>query len=131
VTTGQLQHEFEFPDPYRDFNHMGRCRMVIIFPTIGYNKYSELYWPSYAHFKLVFIFGATFRVGSLWRHTLPPCFNRHLLHINQFQHRKIWIGLFGDVPSHPMLCRHMLLHQQWTSWLWLNNTKSLSSNSIC
>ena len=30
----------------------------------------------------------------------PPCFSRYLLHIHQFQHRIIWLGLFGDVPSH-------------------------------
>ena len=125
---GQLQHESEFPEsPDSAFKHMKRCRMIIPFPKIGYNKYSELYCPSYAHFKS----GAAFGAGSLWRCALPPCLSRHLLHIHQFHHSSVWLGLFGDVPSHPKLCRHLLLNQQSTSRLWVNRTKSFSSKSIC
>lgn len=128
VTAKLLQRKSEISECLdKDFHHMGRCKMVLLLPKIGYNKYSELYWLSYAHFN----FGATFGVGSHWRRALPPHFSRHLLHIHQFQHSSIRLGLFGDVQSHPRLCRHLLLHQQPTSWLWVNRIKFLSSKSIC
>ncbi len=96
----KLQHEYEILEcPDKDFQHMGRRKMVFLLPKTGYNKYSELYWPSYVHFN----FGATFRAGSCWRRALPPHFSRHLLHIHQFQHSNIWLRLFGDMPSHPAL----------------------------
>lgn len=85
--------------------------MIILFPKLGYNKDSELYWSSYVHFK----FGGTFKASSLWRRTLSSHFSRHLLHIHQFQHSRIRLGFFGDIPSHPRLCRHLLLYQQSTS----------------
>ena len=94
---------------------MGRCKMILLLLKTGYNKYSELYWPSYAHFNS----GAAFGVGFHWRRALPPHFSRHLLRMHQFQHSIIRLGLFGDVPSHPRLCRHLLLHQQPTSRLWV------------
>ena len=100
---------------------MGRCKMVLLLLKTGYNKYSELYWPSYVHFNS----GAAFRVGFHWRRALPPHFSRHLLHIHQFQHSSNQLGLFGDVPSHPKLCRHLLLHQQPTSRLWVIHKPTL------
>jgi len=38
-----------------------------------------------------------------------------------------WVP-FGDVPSHPRLCRHLLLHRQPTSRLWVNHTKSFNGS---
>ena len=128
MTAELLQRESEISEcPDKDFQLMGRCKMILLLPKTGYNKYSELYLPSYVHFNS----GAAFGVGFHWRRALPPHFSRHLLHIHQFQHRSIWLRLFGDVPSHPRPCRHLLLHQQPTSWLWVNRIKSLSSKSIC
>ena len=81
VTARQFQRESEsIESPDSGFKHMRRCRMIIPFPKIGYNKSFELYWPSYAHFKS----RAAFEAGSLWRRALPPRFSRHLLHIHQF-----------------------------------------------
>ena len=128
MTAELLQRESEILEcPDKDFQLMGRCIMILLLLKTGYNKYFELYWPSYVHFNS----GAAFGVGSHWRRALPPHFSRHLLHIHQFQHSSIRLGLFGDVSSHPRLCRHPLLHQQPTSWLWVNHIKSLSSKSIC
>ena len=128
VTVELLQHEPEILEcPDKDFQLMGRCKMILLFTKTCYNKYSELYWPSYVHFNS----GVAFRVGFHWRWALPPHFSRHLRHIHHFQHSNIQIGLFGYVPSHPRLCRHLLLYQQQTSWLWVNHIKSLSSKSIC
>ena len=128
VTARQFQRENEILEsPDIGFKDMERCRMIIPFPKTGYNKYSKLYWPSYAHFKS----GAAFEAGSLWRCALLPRFSRHLLHIHQFQHSSVRLGLFGDIPSHLKLCRHLLFHQQSTSRLWVNRTKSFSSKSIC
>ena len=31
---------------------MGRWKMILLLLKIGYNRYSELYWPSYVHFNL-------------------------------------------------------------------------------
>jgi len=123
VTAELLQRESEISECLdKDFHHMGRCKMVLPLLKTSYNKYSELYWPSYVHFNS----GAAFRVGFHWRRALPPHFSSHLLHIHEFKHNNIRLGLFGDVPSHPRLCRHLLLHQQPTSWLWVNRIKSLS-----
>ena len=94
---------------------MVRCKMVFLLPKIRYSKYSELYWPSYVHFNS----GAAFGVGFHWRRALPPHFSRHLLHIHQFQHSSVRLGLFGDVPSHPRLYRNLLYHQRPTSQLWV------------
>jgi len=111
VTVELLQCESEISECLdRDFQLMGRCKMILLLLKTGYNKYSELYWPIYVHFN----FGAAFGVGFHWRRALPPHFSRHLLHIHQFQHSIIRLGLFGDMPSHPRLCRHLLLHQQPT-----------------
>ena len=124
MTTELLQRESEISEsPDKDFHHMGRCKMILLLLKIGYNKYYELYWPSYVHFN----FGAPFGAGFHWRHALPPHFSRHLLHIHQFQRSSIRLGLFGDVPSHRKLCRHLLLHQQPTSGFWVNHIKPLSS----
>ena len=69
VTACQFQRKSEsLESPDSGFKHMKWCRMIIPFPKTGYNKYSELYWPSYAHFKS----GAAFEAGSLWRRALPP-----------------------------------------------------------
>ena len=128
VTAKQFQHESAGLESLDSgFKHMRKCRMIIPFPKTGYNKNSELYWPSYAYFKSIVASGA----GSLWRRALPPYFSRHLLHIHQFQHSNVRLGLFRDVPSHPKLCRHLLFHQQSTSRLWVNRTKSFSSKYIC
>lgn len=125
--TEKLQCEFEILGCLdKDFQHMGRCKIVLLFPKTGYNKYSKLYWLSDVHFN----FGATFRVDFLWIHALLPRFSRYLLHIHQCHHNSIWLGFLRDVPSHPKLCRHLLLYQQPTSQLWVNQTKSLSSKSI-
>ena len=100
---------------------MERCKMILPLLKTGYNKYSKLYWPSYVHFNS----GAAFGVGFHWRCAVPPHFSRHLLHIHQFQLSSIRLGLFGDVPSLPRLCRHLLLHQQPTSWLWFIHKPTL------
>lgn len=96
ITVGQLQCEFEFPEcPDRDFIHIGRWRMVILFPKISYNKHSELYWPSYSHFK----FGAAFRANYLWIRVLPPRFSRNLLHIH---HHPTWVLWRRSLPPQDM-----------------------------
>ena len=60
VTAEKLQRELEILEcPHKDLQHMGRCKMVLLFPKTCYNKYSELYWLRYVHFN----YGATFRVG--------------------------------------------------------------------
>ena len=98
VTAELLQHEFEISEcPDKDFHHTGRCKMVLLLPKIGYNKYSELYWPSYVHFNS----GAAFGVSSHWRRALPPHFSRHLLHIHQFHISTFSLGYLDTCPPTP------------------------------
>ena len=57
-----MQHESKILECLdKDFLHMGRCKMALLLPKTGYNKYSELFWPSYVHFNS----RAAFGVGSI------------------------------------------------------------------
>ena len=44
VIVEKLQREYEILEcPDKDFQHMGRWKMVLLLPKTGYNKYFELY----------------------------------------------------------------------------------------